>query len=105
MQDPRTFCYKFAYAPTFVCEPNPEFVQQFQADIDTIRLDCFNYLRKHSYVSRDTLVSSLYGGITLGEFCLLWIQMRANTLKRNWQTYESKHKTNKQSQLNKKQKI
>ena len=93
MQDLRTFGYKLAYAPAFVCEPKPELVQQLQANFHAISLDCFEHLRKHNcVVSRDTLVSSLCGGITLAEFCLLWIHMRVNNLKRHWLTYDSKHK-------------
>ena len=90
MEHPRVFAYTLANAPAFVCEPAPELKLEFQTDFHNIALDCFAYLRKHADVSPNALVSSLGGGMTLAEFCILWIRIRSEKLKQNWNTFDAK---------------
>lgn len=74
-----TLEYKLQHAPAFVCDAK-------QCDIDVFN-DVFQDMTKKGYwmlqqqeasgLAADTLLSSCCGGITLGEFCMLWIRINA----------------------------
>lgn len=80
-----TLDYKLQNAPAFVSDVSQEDIEMFN--------NVFRDLTKCGYstlqgdianLSADTLLSSCCAGITLGEFCILWI--RINAYKQNCNT-------------------
>lgn len=69
--------YKLLFAPCFVQEPSALETDEFNAQFHAMSLTCFQLLRKCPTVDPDTLISSVGAGITVAEFCLMWIKIQS----------------------------
>ena len=67
--------YSLMHAPVFVQEASDEEICFFNEMFPKLAQKCFRILEQNPHISPHTVIGEKFGGITIGECCLIWIKI------------------------------